>query len=304
MPRPVLRFRDGIKPRTFLRADVKKLQRLLNQHGFRDVIDGTFGYGTEYAVKQFQRAKGLEEDGIVGPDTWSALNAAPSGPDIDRPSVPLPVPTPSPTPPSSGRANGYWFQTHYRKHHPELKRHLKAANTYRSHIDAATQRFGFQPSLIAGIGSRESKWGLDRSLRPGPGPGGTGDFTRRPPNVNPRLPRPGTLPPDGLGFGRGLMQIDYDWHAFARNQGQWADPRQNIFYACEVLKDMHRSMKQQTSLTGKHLLRAAVAAYNAGPSRVVVAIRSGEDVDFFTTGRDYSANVFARAGWFQLHGWP
>lgn len=297
MFRPVLRFRDGIKPRAFLKADVKKLQRLLNTHGFRAVIDGEFGYGTEFAVKQFQEAKNLEVDGIVGRDTWKALDAAPTGPDIE----PTPAPFPAPTPPTT---RGFWFDTHYRKSHAELNRHRRAANDYRVHIDAASQRFGFQPCIIAGIGSRESKWGLDRSLRPGPGPRGTGDFTRRRPNLNPRLPRPDRLPPDGLGFGRGLMQIDYDWHAFARNPALWSDPRKNIFYACEVLEDMHAAIKRQISLSGKPLLRAALAAYNAGPSRVVQAIRSGEDVDFFTTGRDYSRNVFARAGWFQLHGWP
>lgn len=299
MFRPVLRFRDGLPPRTFLRADVKKLQRSLNQHGFRAVVDGQFGYGTEFAVKQFQKAKGLTVDSIVGPATWQVLSAVPSSPTPDPTRTPRPPPSPEPPVPV-----GYAFETHYRKPNAELKRHRGAAEGYRMHIDAAAERFGFQPSLIAGIGSRESKWGLDRSLKPRPGPGGTGDFAKRPPDLNPNLPRPGKLPPDGLGFGRGLMQIDYDWHAFARDPARWADPRQNIFYACEVLQSMERDMKRRTSYSGKLLLRVAVAAYNAGPGRVMQAIRSGEDIDFFTAGRDYSRNVFARAGWFQLHGWP
>src|SRR5262245_16890996 len=38
-------------------------------------IDGDFGPTTESLVKEFQRSKGLEVDGICGPDTWAALGA-------------------------------------------------------------------------------------------------------------------------------------------------------------------------------------------------------------------------------------
>jgi murein L,D-transpeptidase YcbB/YkuD len=38
--------------------------------------DGVFGRRTESAVKQFQGDKGLAADGIVGPQTWAALEAA------------------------------------------------------------------------------------------------------------------------------------------------------------------------------------------------------------------------------------
>lgn len=52
---------------------VKDLQTLLNNHGANLVPDAIFGNATDSAVKSFQRQKGLEVDGIVGPQTWAAL---------------------------------------------------------------------------------------------------------------------------------------------------------------------------------------------------------------------------------------
>ena len=50
---------------------VERLQRLLG--GLTP--DGKFGPLTEKAVKDYQRAHGLVDDGIVGPKTWGALLA-------------------------------------------------------------------------------------------------------------------------------------------------------------------------------------------------------------------------------------
>jgi len=54
-------------------ADVRKLQKLLKQHGYTLSIDGDFGPTTLKVVKQFQTDKGLLSDGVVGQDTWDIL---------------------------------------------------------------------------------------------------------------------------------------------------------------------------------------------------------------------------------------
>jgi hypothetical protein len=66
---------------------VQIMQFLMARHGFTAAYtfkmdslgkiraDGVFGSGTEAAVKEFQGAKGLSADGIVGQKTWAALEA-------------------------------------------------------------------------------------------------------------------------------------------------------------------------------------------------------------------------------------
>ena len=52
---------------------VRKLQASLARAGFDCGQDASFGPKTEAAVKAFQAAKGMPQDGIVGPEVWSAL---------------------------------------------------------------------------------------------------------------------------------------------------------------------------------------------------------------------------------------
>lgn len=54
-------------------ANIKKVQDQLNRKGQKVTADGFFGAGTEKAVKAFQKSKGLDQDGMVGPKTWAAL---------------------------------------------------------------------------------------------------------------------------------------------------------------------------------------------------------------------------------------
>ena len=61
-------------------AQVKVLQRALKHLGFDPgAIDGDYGVTTKVAVERFQIAKGLSEDGEVGPETLNALQKALSG---------------------------------------------------------------------------------------------------------------------------------------------------------------------------------------------------------------------------------
>jgi len=58
--------------------DVKEAQGLLTDHGHPcGEIDGVFGTKTYNATVDFQKAKKLDVDGIIGKDTWAALDEEP-----------------------------------------------------------------------------------------------------------------------------------------------------------------------------------------------------------------------------------
>ena len=75
-------------------AAVTYLQTLLRGAGDALAADGAFGPETEAAVIAFQAARKLTRDGVVGPKTWTALEAAAKpdpAPDPDAPSAVSPL---------------------------------------------------------------------------------------------------------------------------------------------------------------------------------------------------------------------
>jgi soluble lytic murein transglycosylase-like protein len=174
--------------------------------------------------------------------------------------------------------------------------------TYAPLINATAARYDLPPSVIAGIGSVETGWGLSSLMLP-KGPAGTGDRTAR--SSRPPL-RAQSLPPDGLGFGRGLMQIDWDSHQFART-GNWRDPEANISYACSVLaqnRNQCAAQAGQLGLSANDVLPVAIAAYNAGFGGVSQTIRQAGRADAVLGPRSYAAKVLARASWYRDNGFP
>ena len=82
-----------VSKKTIRRGDkgdlVKECQTMLKSLGYdlgKYGIDGDFGQATEKAVKAFQKAHKLSQDGVVGPKTWDALQKA-----MDAQAAPPPV---------------------------------------------------------------------------------------------------------------------------------------------------------------------------------------------------------------------
>ncbi|MFA6142037.1 MAG: peptidoglycan-binding domain-containing protein [Candidatus Omnitrophota bacterium] len=65
-------------------AHMKEIQACLQNAGFYNgKIDGVKGKGTRKSIRSFQKANGLNSDGIVGARTWELLSKYAAGP-VDR----------------------------------------------------------------------------------------------------------------------------------------------------------------------------------------------------------------------------
>ena len=190
------------------------------------------------------------------------------------------------------------FQTKRNPNDPQMLADSAAAKQYEAAIRASAAHYGLPVCVVCGIGSRESGWG--RLLHP-QGPGGTGDAAPRSWAKPPFRPNPNSLPPDGQGFGRGLMQIDFDGQPFART-GNWQDPAANIDMGCQILSQSIHFFAAHVGLAVS-ALQAGIAGYNRGPGLVLRDLASGLDVDKNTAHSNYSADVLDRAGWFFAAGW-
>lgn len=68
------RFTNAVDPIPYtIDEEVKMLQQLLNEAGFKLIVDGKRGKATNNAILTFQRRSGLVVDGIVGPATLYKL---------------------------------------------------------------------------------------------------------------------------------------------------------------------------------------------------------------------------------------
>lgn len=80
------------------KEDIKKIQEKLNELGYdAGKVDGLVGEKTVAAIRAFQKANSLSQDGIVGKNTWAKLfTGTPATP------APTPVPTEKPAPKKIG----------------------------------------------------------------------------------------------------------------------------------------------------------------------------------------------------------
>lgn len=107
---------------------------------------------------------------------------------------------------------------------------------YASQFLASGQKWKVDPWALAALCYGESLGG--QALKP-PGPGGTGDFIPRD-SSHPsfKFANPATgLPPDGKGWGRGLMQLDYGSHNAWVVSSAWWEPSVNIDKAASLLRE-------------------------------------------------------------------
>ncbi|MDP1824069.1 MAG: peptidoglycan-binding protein [Archangium sp.] len=117
---------------------VEDLQKKLAAAGFDPgPIDGSFGPKTQAAVRAYQVAKGLQVDGIVGPETRASLLAQPA-----------PGPTPvTPTPPTSNTSTARELEAMaVQKHGPEFLQKVKEM----------AARLGVKPEWVLAVMKNES----------------------------------------------------------------------------------------------------------------------------------------------------
>lgn len=159
---------------------------------------------------------------------------------------------------------------------------IALALQYRAHLKTAASETGIDPLILCAVVSRESSWGL--SLTP-PGPGGTNDWSPRDPEQWGYA-----LPPDLLGWKRGLMGIDYR-EIFAQT-GNWRDPAENLKHGAALLAGHFRFFSGR--MKTDEAMHAAIAAYNCGRSIAISAVRRGVDPERHTIGGCYCSDVMTR----------
>jgi hypothetical protein len=150
-------------------------------------------------------------------------------------------------------------------------------------FEKAAQTYNFPVALLMAIASRETNM---RNIE--------GDFH------------------DGEYHGYGLMQVDIGSFPDWVKSGAWHDPLQSIAKGAEVLAGKRNEIEKgqgQTlfidgrSIVGRkfdtsdQMLQVATACYNCG-LWAYYAFSKGEPIDSYTTGKNYSADVWLRRAFF------
>ncbi|CAI9572310.1 unnamed protein product [Staurois parvus] len=144
---------------------------------------------------------------------------------------------------------------------------LGRINKYKSIILSVARQKQMDPSVIAGIMSRESRGGS--------------------------ILKNGWSAHNG-GFG--LMQIDEQYH---KPIGAW-DSETHIAQAVDILISTYNQIENKFRGQSKeNILKGAIAGYNTGAGNV----RDINDVDRRTTGKDYANDVVGRAQFFKSKGY-
>jgi hypothetical protein len=224
------------------------------------------------------------------------------------------------------------------------------ARPYGDIILSVAAQEGVDPFAVFALGDRESLWGTSSAYKQDTGdwapraysetkirqdartrdatPEEIARYKLKPAPVGHRY----VMPADGLGWGRGIMQIDYNAHYDWIRKGLWKNPRENVWFGTTYLKALLKlfgsnakiaphsdgfvvtvsndyaawiaknvgatyrggTFKDPRPLTGRALIGAAVAAYNTGPGNVIRNIALGAPAEASTTGRDYTADTLRR----------
>ncbi|KFQ17503.1 Lysozyme G, partial [Merops nubicus] len=147
------------------------------------------------------------------------------------------------------------------------ERDLRNMEKYCTKIVEVGHSMCVAPALIAGIVSRESHAGAVLE-------NGWGDIKN--------------------AFG--LMQVDKRYHDTV---GSW-DSKEHLTKGAEIFRGMLEQMQKKfLDWTKEQQLKAAISAYNAGPSKV----QHYDGADAGTTQRDYGNDAVARAKFYSRKGY-
>src|SRR5512137_1567496 len=189
-----------------------------------------------------------------------------------------------------------------------------AAQPFASSILLVAEQQNVNPLLIVSFMWRESQYGKQLDPR---GTGGYGDKTPRvkaswwPSNLPLREVGKNAkgqtlyMPPSPhLGWGFGLMQVDWASNHEWLSKNDWKDPYSNMTKGVMILKNKMKFFQITPSaadkangdprpLTGDRLIEASVAAYNTGEGSVLNSLKAGKPVDTTTADGNYSGAVLA-----------